>query len=395
MHKPAALLLVLAIFWSTFLVMVVPVKADTITVPDLYPTISAAIDNANNGDTIFVRAGTYNESLIIDVSITLVGDSPNTTVVNGPFIYNSTTNSSLTSSVAILVAASNVRILSVSVNNGIGIGIVVNAGSDHIEIADSVLNCGTGVSVFGSYSLVDGNVISGYSTAVLCAGEYCNVTNNDVVLSPGFGIYVAGTHNFVSANNVTDPNGEGYGIFISNSSNTIQGNTVFEKSTAISVMAGLYNGIIGNSVTNCSEGMGVDTGFNNTFTENTVTGCGNGASVGFGAYNNTFFFNDFIGNTQQVFVQQSNINHWDNGTEGNYWLDYTDRYPNAVEVDDSGVWNVPYVIDANNVDNFPLMSPFEASIVESTSYPLWLLAAILVAVAAFVMVLILTYFKKL
>jgi hypothetical protein len=40
---------------------------------------------------------------------------------------------------------------------------------------------------------------------------------------------------------------------------------------------------------------------------------------------------------------------------GNYWSDYVTLYPNATVVGSSGVWNRPYVIDANNTDNYPLV----------------------------------------
>ena len=50
--------------------------------------------------------------------------------------------------------------------------------------------------------------------------------------------------------------------------------------------------------------------------------------------------------------------------DGNYWSDYLTRYPNASEVDSSGVWNMPYVFaDSSNFENrkfqdsHPLVSP--------------------------------------
>ncbi len=65
-------------------------KAATITVPDDYPTIQAAIDAASAGDTIVVRSGTFHEDLSLDKALTLTAenydvDDPanNTTIIDG------------------------------------------------------------------------------------------------------------------------------------------------------------------------------------------------------------------------------------------------------------------------------------------------------------------------
>jgi hypothetical protein len=56
----------------------------TITVPDDYSTIQEAVDAANSGDTIFVRAGTYNETVVIRKDgLTLTGEDQSTTVIDG------------------------------------------------------------------------------------------------------------------------------------------------------------------------------------------------------------------------------------------------------------------------------------------------------------------------
>lgn len=55
----------------------------TINIPVDYSTIQAAINAAINGDTIAVKAGTYNENVIINKSIKLVGEFPMSIIIDG------------------------------------------------------------------------------------------------------------------------------------------------------------------------------------------------------------------------------------------------------------------------------------------------------------------------
>ena len=75
--------------------------------------------------------------------------------------------------------------------------------------------------------------------------------------------------------------------------------------------------------------------------------------------NNKFYHNHFTDNPNQVYVEVNSTNAWDDGypSGGNYWSDYAEKYPNAEEMDESGVWNIPYTIDENNQDRYPLISP--------------------------------------
>ena len=67
--------------------------------------------------------------------------------------------------------------------------------------------------------------------------------------------------------------------------------------------------------------------------------------------NNSFFHNNFIDNTNQVYPVGASLNSWDNGTEGNYWTSYK-----GTDNDSNGIGNSPYIIDVNNRDNYPLVN---------------------------------------
>ena len=54
---------------------------------DDHSTIGGAIENASEGDTILVMNGTYNETLVINKEIRLVGEDPNGIIVQNTGAY--------------------------------------------------------------------------------------------------------------------------------------------------------------------------------------------------------------------------------------------------------------------------------------------------------------------
>jgi hypothetical protein len=63
-----------------------------IVVPYDYATIQEAINNANEGDIIFVGKGTYYEHVELYKSVSLVGEDRRTTIVEGYYTHRSTVN---------------------------------------------------------------------------------------------------------------------------------------------------------------------------------------------------------------------------------------------------------------------------------------------------------------
>ncbi len=98
-----------------------PVKTapTTITVPNDYSTIQEAINNANEGDTIFVRNEIYHEHVIVNKTVSLIGENKNTTIIDG--------NQAGT---VVTVTAENVSLNNFTIQNGeIGLEIASNGNT--------------------------------------------------------------------------------------------------------------------------------------------------------------------------------------------------------------------------------------------------------------------------
>jgi parallel beta-helix repeat protein len=85
--------------------------------------------------------------------------------------------------------------------------------------------------------------------------------------------------------------------------------------------------------------------------------------------NNLIYHNNFINNTAaQASVSPGYVNTWDNGyrSGGNYWSNYagTDSYsgPYQNETGSDGIGDTSLVLDANNRDRYPLMSPWPSEL---------------------------------
>lgn len=71
-----------------FLVSSVEFCKPDITVPTDFPTIQAAINASNPGDTIKVLPGIYTEQLTINKSLTIIGSGSKSTIIQAPDVLN-------------------------------------------------------------------------------------------------------------------------------------------------------------------------------------------------------------------------------------------------------------------------------------------------------------------
>lgn len=184
------------------------------------------------------------------------------------------------------------------------------------------------------------------------------------------------------------------GILGAYDGNTISNNSIINNERGIAIYADNYQ-VEGNYVAQADYCIRV-AGNNDTFTRNTLDNWGlafwitdsSGILItennitshnpmvfqtdygGFQVYHNNFYN---MGTTNTL-VLMTNPNAtdadfppWDNGypSGGNYWSDYTTRYPNATEIGDSGIGDIPYNVTTSPLtpnltvlDRYPLLSPF-------------------------------------
>ncbi|MEM3578286.1 MAG: NosD domain-containing protein [Candidatus Bathyarchaeia archaeon] len=76
-------LLLFSLLSLTFNIHLAKTEPVTIIVPDNYPTIQEAINAANTGDTILVLEGTYIENVIVNKTVTLIGENLQNTIIDG------------------------------------------------------------------------------------------------------------------------------------------------------------------------------------------------------------------------------------------------------------------------------------------------------------------------
>jgi len=175
---------------------------DIIFVPDDYKKIQWAVGNATDGDTIFVRAGTYYEQLFVYLSLTIVGEDKNATIIDGR-----------EQQTVIIVSSNHVVVKGFTIRNA------------------GLLFPGTGISVYSNSNVLSENIIGNNGEGISLWENSVNntITRNIIERNIYCGISLDNsTNNMISENTIANHE---HGIVITNSeNNTIIGNTFMANS---------------------------------------------------------------------------------------------------------------------------------------------------------------------
>jgi outer membrane protein OmpA-like peptidoglycan-associated protein len=174
-----------------------------IRVPGDYKTISDALGNADAGDTIFVRRGTYNENVTLVMDVVLKGEDPLTTIIDGG--RSGPTVMGITGS----------EISHFTIRNGLE-GILCENSMLYIHNNIVLDNHATGIAAFISLPEIANNVVYGNRwSGILAWGAKSldSKVEQNVVLRNGYsGLALKGPSNIVAVNNIFMEN-HYYGVF--------------------------------------------------------------------------------------------------------------------------------------------------------------------------------------
>jgi parallel beta-helix repeat protein len=277
-----------------------------------YRTIQEAIDAVENGATIIIENGSYNELIVINKTITLIGEDKNTTIIN----FNP--NYKISQAPIITINANNCSIenlhITLSNNAVIARGISINSNNNTIKntIITKAAN-GIQISAYSESNTIIHNEIKDNLIGILASGSM----NNNI------------SHNIFSDNTQ-------YSIYLTVDSDTnkVSFNMMNHSQYGIRIKGSQHNTVYKNCIKNNELGI--------------YCCCGSKSNY---IYNNTLLNNSMKNAREDLGL----INIWYDSPKGagNYWDDYTGSDENQ-----DGLGDTPYEItDAGNQDMYPLMSP--------------------------------------
>ncbi|TRO47796.1 hypothetical protein E2P47_03920 [Candidatus Bathyarchaeota archaeon] len=235
------------------------------------------------------------------------------------------------------------------------------ASSSYNQISkNTIQDCegAIGLSYSSDNTIIENNITNSTSAIGLVSYSSNNTISENFLLNCDGGIALSSysSDNEIHDNTLkTGLGGLGFSSF--SMKNHILRNQIESFDQGIILSESPTNLFEQNSISNCAAGITLSYSLNNTFTENNIVNSQQLAISLTYSEDNYFYHNIFSENSEQVFTSNS-LSYWDNGypSGGNYWSDYEEKYPNAEEIESSGIWNEPYEINESEYDNFPLMS---------------------------------------
>ena len=377
-----------------------------------YTHIQWAVDNASDGDTVFVEAGTYYENIEINKTISLIGADRNNTIIVGiemtnairinadgvivSGFYINNTDSEYNCSLN-LFCADNCRIENVIVSNSyIGIllwgsenntiiniiarenryGIYLDYAENTTIVHNTCSDNKNGINVvFSERNVIDKNIVKNNDEGIRIDSSANNtVSNNTASFNKRSGITVTTMASFLMSDDSYERYKTRYNQIIDNfcesnmesgitlrtdsNYNNVRHNTcIFNSKSGISVSGSDQCIIELNNCISNTFGIYLSYSINSTIRNNIcLSNQGFGIVLNTSCENNTVYANDLLQNNfgKDQGADNGTNNSWNLSHFGNYWSDWT-----SPDSNNDFIVDLPYNIfgSANSTDFFPLVEP--------------------------------------
>ncbi|UCD13774.1 MAG: right-handed parallel beta-helix repeat-containing protein [Thermoplasmatales archaeon] len=215
--------------------------------PGNYTKIQDAIDDASDGDTVFVYAysSPYHENVKVDKSINLIGEDRDSTIIDGD-------------EDVINISADWVNISGFTIKNSgdeLGYGIKIDANYNTI-VGNRILG-----NLFGVLSLsnrnnnISGNIISSNDFGICsCRDDNTNIYSNTIINNIGCGILIEHSDETEISRNYISDNYWGI-LLVDSQHDVITGNTIKNNKWGIEIIDSSDYLISRNNITNNQIGI--------------------------------------------------------------------------------------------------------------------------------------------
>ena len=252
--KRASLIVVICVLVSLSFIglrFLPDVRATTLFVggagPGNYTAIQSAIDAAGTGDTILVYGGVYLERIVIDKTVSLMGEEGRLVLIWGDEKGD-----------VVQVSADGVNLTGF---------MVTRSGKNPVAYGYS----GIELSSVTGCRIANNTVLVNFDGIVLGNSHGNTIAGNKVHNNMNVGILVSGVGNIIVKNSVYLNLAAGIALAHS-SANIVSDNTVSDNQEGIHVFGSTYNTISNNSVSTHLMGIHLYWAENNTVSGNTVSG---------------------------------------------------------------------------------------------------------------------------
>lgn len=212
--------------------------------PNNYTRIQDAIDNASDGDTVFVfdDSSPYQENIVVDKSLTLLGENETTTIIEGGNLSD-----------CVVLHAAGVTLQGFTLRHA--------SGKDY------------GVRIGSSNNVIRGNIITNNMIGIYLRGVNSNfIDDNKITQNSYGGIYQYNCNDTTISNN-TITGATHYGgicIFYESYRALINYNTISDNINGINIGQSNENTITRNTIVENRVGVGLDMSSKNLISQNNI-----------------------------------------------------------------------------------------------------------------------------